>query len=457
MAETNLSTEQTTQQVHKLSPQYLQFVKLLQIPESLIQQRIDKELEDNPVLDVDKEDENITLPTFEDYNRYANFKTQSREYKDWKENSLTLEESFGNYLENQLPNLKLESVDEMIAKYIIGSLNNDGYFVMDYDIAINDIELYFGEKITKENIERILKILKSSLEPAGVCAKNLQECILLQLQRADKKDFVYQKSLEVVKSYFDEFSKKKYDAVRKKMDLSEEDFEKIKTTITSLNPIPSNSEKYNTKIQHLAPDFIVTIDEDNNLNVELAYYNYPRLKVNKKYEKMLNDKDASVEFLVYMKNNVRSAIDFIKSIQKRKETLLSTIQIIVEKQKNFFLTGDKSTLVPMQLKTIAEEVKVDISTISRIVNSKSVQTFFGIFLLKILFSEGIPSESGESVSNVVVRDVIKKIIDKENKQRPYSDNQLVKILNDEGYKIARRTVTKYRESLNIPIARLRKN
>ena len=457
MAETNLSTEQTTQQVHKLSPQYLQFVKLLQIPESLIQQRIDKELEDNPVLDVDKEDENITLPTFEDYNRYANFKTQSREYKDWKENSLTLEESFGNYLENQLPNLKLNDIDEVIAKYIIGSLNNDGYFVMDYDIAINDIELYFGEKITKENIERILKILKSSLEPAGVCAKNLQECILLQLQRADKKDFVYQQSLEVVKSYFDEFSKKKYDAVRKKMDLSEEDFEKIKTTITSLNPIPSNSEKYNTKIQHLAPDFIVTIDEDNNLNVELAYYNYPRLKVNKKYEKMLNDKDASVEFLVYMKNNVRSAIDFIKSIQKRKETLLSTIQIIVEKQKNFFLTGDKSTLVPMQLKTIAEEVKVDISTISRIVNSKSVQTFFGIFLLKILFSEGIPSESGESVSNVVVRDVIKKIIDKENKQRPYSDNQLVKILNDEGYKIARRTVTKYRESLNIPIARLRKN
>lgn len=216
MAETNLSTEQTTQQVHKLSPQYLQFVKLLQIPESLIQQRIDKELEDNPVLDVDKEDENITLPTFEDYNRYANFKTQSREYKDWKENSLTLEESFGNYLENQLPNLKLEGVDEVIAKYIIGSLNNDGYFVMDYDIAINDIELYFGEKITKENIERILKILKSSLEPAGVCAKNLQECILLQLQRADKKDFVYQKSLEVVKSYFDDFSKKKYEAVRKR-------------------------------------------------------------------------------------------------------------------------------------------------------------------------------------------------------------------------------------------------
>ena len=457
MAEVNLSTEQTTQQVHKLSPQYLQFVKLLQIPESLIQQRIDKELEDNPVLDVDNEDENITLPTFADYNRYANYKTQSREYKDWKENSLTLEESFSNYLENQLPNLKLQEVDEIIAKYIIGSLNNDGYFIMDYDIAVNDIDLYFGEKITNDAIERVLKILKNNLEPIGVCAKNLQECILLQLQRTNQKDFVYQKAQEIVKLYFDDFSKKKYEVVRKKMNLGEEEFEEIKTLITTLNPIPSNSEKYNSKIQHLTPDFIVTVDEDNNMNVELAYYNYPRLKVNKKYEKMLNDKDASVDFLVYMKNNVKSAIQFIKAIEKRKDTLLSTIQIIVEKQKKFFLTGDKSTLVPMQLKTIADEVKVDISTISRIINSKSVQTFFGIFLLKILFSEGIPSDNGETISNVVVRDVIKNIIEKEDRKKPYTDNELVKILTEKGYQIARRTVTKYRESLNIPIARLRKN
>jgi RNA polymerase sigma-54 factor len=164
-----------------------------------------------------------------------------------------------------------------------------------------------------------------------------------------------------------------------------------------------------------------------------------------------------MEFLVYMKNNITSAIQFIKAIQKRKETLLSTIEIIVEKQRNFFLTGDKSTLVPMQLKTIAEEVNVDISTISRIVNSKSVQTFFGIFLLKVLFSEGIPGEGGESVSNIVVRDVLKEVIDKEDKKKPYSDIQLVKILTERGYKIARRTVTKYRESLNIPVARLRKN
>ena len=457
MSKTNLSNEQVIQQVHKLSPQYLQFVKLLQIPESLIQQRIDKELEDNPALDVDKDDENITLPTFEDYNRYATFKTTSREYKDWKENSLTLEESFGNYLENQLPNLKLEGVDNVIADYIIGSLNNDGYFVLDYEIAINDIDLYFGEKVTVDDLKRILKILKTSLEPAGVCAQNLQECMLLQLQRLVDKDSIHRIALEVVKTYFDDFSKKKYELVKKKMELSEDDFEKVKEVITSLNPIPSNLEKYNTKIQHLAPDFIVTIDEDNHFNVELAYYNYPSLKVNKKYEKMLNSKDVSMEFLVYMKNNITSAIQFIKAIQKRKETLLSTIEIIVEKQRNFFLTGDKSTLVPMQLKTIAEEVNVDISTISRIVNSKSVQTFFGVFLLKVLFSEGIPGEGGESVSNIVVRDVLKEVIDKEDKKKPYSDIQLVKILTERGYKIARRTVTKYRESLNIPVARLRKN
>ena len=204
MSKTNLSNEQVIQQVHKLSPQYLQFVKLLQIPESLIQQRIDKELEDNPALDVDKDDENITLPTFEDYNRYATFKTTSREYKDWKENSLTLEESFGNYLENQLPNLKLEGVDNVIADYIIGSLNNDGYFVLDYEIAINDIDLYFGEKVTIDDLERILKILKTSLEPAGVCAQNLQECMLLQLQRLVDKDSIHRIALEVVKTYFDD-------------------------------------------------------------------------------------------------------------------------------------------------------------------------------------------------------------------------------------------------------------
>jgi len=457
MSKTNLSNEQVVQQVHKLSPQYLQFVKLLQIPESLIQQRIDKELEDNPALDVDKDDENITLPTFEDYNKYATFKTKSREYKDWKENSLTLEESFGNYLENQLPNLKLEGVDEVIASYIIGSLNNDGYFVLDYEIAINDIDLYFGEQVTREDIDRILKILKTSLEPAGVCAQNLQECMFLQLQRQKEKDSVHKNSLAVIKTHFDDFSKKKYDLVRKKIELSEEDFEKVKQVITSLNPIPSNLEKYHNKIQHLAPDFIVTVDDDNHFNVELAYYSYPNLKVNKKYEKMLNSKEVSMEFLVYMKNNISSAIQFIKAIQKRKETLLSTIQIIVEKQRNFFLTGDKSTLVPMQLKNIADEVNVDISTISRIINSKSVQTFFGVFLLKVLFSEGIPSQGGESVSNIVVRDVLKKVIDNENKKKPYSDIQLVKILTEQGYKIARRTVTKYRESLNIPIARLRKN
>jgi RNA polymerase sigma-54 factor len=281
--------------------------------------------------------------------------------------------------------------------------------------------------------------------------------MLLQLKRLADKDSIHKTALEVVKTYFDDFSKKKYELVKKKMELSEDDFEKVKEVITSLNPIPSNLEKYNTKIQHLAPDFIVTIDEDNHFNVELAYYNYPSLKVNKKYEKMLNSKDVSMEFLVYMKNNITSAIQFIKAIQKRKETLLSTIEIIVEKQRNFFLTGDKSTLVPMQLKTIAEEVNVDISTISRIVNSKSVQTFFGIFLLKVLFSEGIPGEGGESVSNIVVRDVLKEVIDKEDKKKPYSDIQLVKILTERGYKIARRTVTKYRESLNIPVARLRKN
>ncbi|GMQ30314.1 RNA polymerase factor sigma-54 [Algoriphagus confluentis] len=471
----------------KLSPQQIQFIKLLQVPTAELDARIEEELEINPALEEGKEKEQETAQeeeyedsfdddlgrddhelNLDDYldDEYSGYKMQGdgnyNSDEDDREIPISSQSSLHEQLISQLNFLKLDDRQKVIGQQLIGSIENDGYIRRDLEAIIND--LAFGQNIETDldELEEILRKIQT-FDPAGIAARNLQECLLIQLERKEHPDDPnVQHALLIIHDCFDEFTKKHYSKIQKRLDLSEEEIKEAVNLITRLNPKPGGISDGLVRTQYIIPDFILT-NNSGKLEVSLNSRNAPELRISRSYAEMFDAYDKSdkkdkklKETVTFVKQKLDSAKWFIDAIKQRQNTLLRTMEAILKYQYEFFLDGDETNLRPMILKDIAEKIDMDISTVSRVANSKSIQTEFGVYPLKYFFSEGISTDSGEDVSNREVKSVLQGMVDGEDKKKPLSDDKLVKMLNKKGYNIARRTVAKYREQLQIPVARLRK-
>jgi len=485
-----LSLHQSLQQ--KLSPQQIQFIKLLQVPTAELENRIEEELELNPVLEegADEQEEEDTNnpadePTAEeqpeqisssedidikdylrddDYNSYKTHSEGDGEDDDDREMPIPMGTSLHETLMTQLGFLGLNDRELTIGKQLIGSIEGDGYIRRELDSIVNDLAFSQGIETNLQEVEGLLKRIQA-FDPSGIAARNLQECLLLQLDRMDDgQDVDVIVAKRVIKECYEEFTKKHYPKILKKLDLDDEDYIKDAIElIVRLNPKPGGELNSGiAKNQYVIPDFILS---NNNGKLELALNsrNAPELRISRSYTEMFkaydkgDKKDKKLkEAVSFVKQKLDAAKWFIDAIKQRQHTLLRTMRAIVDFQYDYFLEGDETKLRPMILKDIAQMINMDISTVSRVASSKTVQTDFGVFPLKYFFSEGIATDSGEEVSSREVKQIIKDLIVAEDKKKPLSDDKLEDLLNEKGYNIARRTVAKYREQLNIPVARLRK-
>jgi RNA polymerase sigma-54 factor len=480
-----LGLSQSLQQ--KLSPQQIQFIKLLQVPTAELESRIEEELEINPALEEgeDKEpvedsntesseevpessssEEELDIKDYLGDDDYSGYKMQGDgDEDDDRDMPIPMSTSLHEQLMSQLDFLGLDEKQYSIGKQLIGSIEADGYIRRDLEAIVNDMAFSQGIETNAAEVEAVLKKIQT-FDPPGIAARTLQECLLLQLDRMDNgHDIDVAVGKKIISECFDEFTKKHYQKIQKKLDTEDEEFIRDAIDlIVKLNPKPGGGgpAASGAKNQYLIPDYILT---NNNGKLELALNsrNAPELRISRSYTDMFKAYDKSdkkdkklKEAVTFVKQKLDAAKWFIDAIKQRQETLMRTMKAIIEFQYEFFLEGDETKLKPMILKDIANIINMDISTVSRVASSKSIQTDFGIFPLKYFFSEGISTESGEEVSSREVKQIIKDIIDQEDKKKPLSDDKLEKILNDKGYNIARRTVAKYREQLNIPVARLRK-
>ena len=470
----------------KLSPQQIQFIKLLQIPTTELETRIEEELETNPALEegpdqneldnsedsefdeaTDSSNDEISLEDYlqDDYSGYKMQGDGSGDDED-KEIPIASAQSFIDQLKDQLGYLKLDPRQMVIAEQLIGSIEGDGYIRREMESIINDLAFSQNIETNLEELEEILEKIQD-FDPPGIAARNLKECLLIQLRRKEEEDDDengdIKLAIRILESSYDDFTKKHFDKIKKKLNIEDEEALKdAMTSITKLNPKPGSSSEGMVRTQYLMPDFILT-NNNGKLELTLNSRNAPELRISRSYADMLDAYDKSKnkdqklkQTVTFVKQKLDSAKWFIDAIKQRQMTLLNTMQAIVNFQYDFFLTGDESKLRPMILKDIANTINMDISTVSRVANSKSIQTEFGIFQLKYFFSEGISTDSGEDVSSREVKQSLKDMIDNEDKSKPLSDDKLEKLLKAKGYNIARRTVAKYREQMNIPVARLRK-
>ena len=466
----------------KLSPQQIQLMKLIQLSTLEFEEKIKNEIEENPALERGVEeledhnkgnDENSTEDKFEEneidvdsYLSEDDFPSYDLGY--YNSNESTNKEipssggiSFHQFLDNQVKNLKIKDVDKPIADFIIGSIDESGYVRRDIDDLIDDLAFSQNLIVEKQKIESILKKIQG-FDPPGVAARSLQECLMLQLNRKDKgKESVFNAS-KIIESEFELFSSKKYKKLIEKLNISDLQLKEAIDEISKLNPKPGGSISSEIQNNTITPDFILTI-EDGNLVVEINKRNAPELKLSNSYKEMLagykndpNKNKSQNDAIQFIKQKLDSAKWFIDAIAQREQTLLLTINAIMDFQKDFFLTGEEKLLKPMILKDIAEKVDMDISTISRVANSKYIDTPYGIKLLKSYFSEGMKNIEGEDISTIEIKKILKEIISNEDKNKPLADLELSKRLVEEGYKVARRTIAKYREQMDIPVARLRK-
>ncbi|MBL0745386.1 RNA polymerase factor sigma-54 [Chryseolinea lacunae] len=484
-----LGLNQSLQQ--KLSPQQIQFIKLLQVPTAELEGRIEEELEINPALEEGEDQEKPEESTNEadefpespegptssseddvdiqDYLRdddYSGYKMQGDgdEDEDNREMPIPMSSSLHEQLMSQLDFMGLDERQYAIGRQLLGSIESDGYIRRDLDAIVNDMAFSQGIETTAEEVEQVLKKIQT-FDPPGIAARNLQECLLLQLDRMDNgHDIDVAVAKKIISECYEEFTKKHYQKIQKKLDTEDEDFVRdAMELIVKLNPKPGG-ESTNTvvKNQYIIPDYILT-NNNGKLELSLNSRNAPELRISRSYTDMFkaydksNKKDKKLkEAVTFVKQKLDAAKWFIDAIKQRQQTLLRTMKAIIDFQYDFFLEGDETKLKPMILKDIATMISMDISTVSRVASSKAIQTEFGIFPLKYFFSEGIATDSGEEVSSREVKQIIKDIIESEDKDKPFSDDKLETILNEKGYNIARRTVAKYREQLNIPVARLRK-
>ncbi|MEY4571265.1 MAG: polymerase sigma-54 factor [Bacteroidota bacterium] len=467
----------------KLSPQQIQLMKLLQVPTIELDQRIKQEIEENPALEEgeDREEDEFSNEESEDDfdeegddefdisdyldDDVADYKTQANNHsKDEEERVIPLsgEQSFREKLMEQIQLLPLVNNQYLIAEIIVGNLDESGYLNREIEALVDDLAFSVGVTVSESDVEETLSMIHE-LDPAGVGARDLQECLLLQINRKqDGKSFRTTAKI-ILENYFEEFTKKHYDKIAKKLNLSNDELKLAIDEILRLNPKPGGSSRDSAQnFQQIIPDFLL-YESDGKLELSLNSRNAPDLKISKEYANMLRNyaegaktSKSDKEALTFVKQKLDSAKWFIDAIKQRQTTLLLTMNTIMEYQREFFLTGDETTLKPMILKDIADIVQMDISTVSRVANSKFVQTNYGIYSLKYFFSESLSTDSGEEVSTREVKKILTDAISSEDKRKPLPDEKLMELLRDKGYNIARRTVAKYREQLNIPVARLRK-
>lgn len=457
----------------KLSPQQIQMIKLLELPTVQLEQRIKQEIEENIVLEEEErspEEEEPREISMEEYLREddtPSYKSRINNYsKDDKQRPIYLSEgrSLQEYLIEQLGYRDLSEREMRLAVYLIGSIDEDGYLRRDLESISDDIAFTLGVEVTPAELERLLGIIHE-LEPAGVGARSLQECLMLQMDQMPLNTRARRLARKMLTSYFDEFVKKHYEKLIARLQVSEDDFRDAIDEIRHLSPKPGNlySEGGTDTTPYIIPDFILDY-HDGRFELSLNSYNVPEVRVNRRYVEMIRDmvgsdgtvKEKDKEAIQFVKSKIDSAKWFISAIKQRHDTLMRTMQTILDYQQEYFKDGDKSKLRPMILKDIADRTGLDVSTISRVVNSKYVQTQFGIILLKSLFSEAMQTDSGEEVSSYEIKNLLQQCIDEEEKRHPLTDETLMDMLNARGYRIARRTVAKYREMLGIPVARLRK-
>ncbi len=482
--------------LQKLSPQQILLMKLLQIPSMALEQRIKQEIEENPALEMPESDDNKEEDDFGDMDDSPAGTDDEAETDDFKESSPEDEFDFNDYLdEDEIPSYRMvannQSPDEdqrdvpfaagtsfqeylisqlglrdltekqyQIGLTIIGNLDDAGYLQREPDAMTDDLAFSQNIEATKEEILEVLKVIQD-LDPPGIGARNLQECLLIQLRRQENHCRETEIAGLILERNFDEFTRKHYDKILKKARITENELKGAIQEILKLNPKPGDSVSETSRLNnYVIPDFSVR-NIDGELELTLNSRNAPELRINRSYVDMLetyseNKHSKGKEAMMFVKQKIDSAKWFIDAIKQRQNTLYLTMSAIMEYQEDYFRTGDETKLKPMILKDIAEKVNLDISTISRVANSKYVQAPFGTFLLKTFFSESMQKDSGEEVSTREIKKILSDFINGEEKGRPLTDEQLTEILKDKGYNIARRTVAKYREQLNIPVARLRK-
>jgi len=472
--------------LQKLSPQQIQMIKLLEVPAMQMEQRIKKELEENPALEegpdgeeerpeeddtaeeqTDAQQDEFSLDDYlndediPDYRLQINNTSRDEDRKD--EIPFSAGPSFHDTLISQF-NLRASSErEQVLGEYIIGNIDEDGYLRREVENMVDDLAFLQNVTTDTEELTSVLEIVHD-LEPAGVGARDLRECLLLQLERKDQSSRAVALATTVIDKYFEEFSRRHYEKIMTRLDLGEEEMKLIIDEVLKLNPKPGGSvtDPYSKSAQQIIPDFILD-QADFGLELSLNNRNIPELRVSKGYSEMLQtysrDKATSKQnrdAVLFVKQKLDSAKWFIDAMKQRQNTLLLTMNAILEYQKEYFLEGDDTRLRPMILKDVAEMTGLDISTISRVANSKYIQTHFGIFPLKFFFSEGMQTDSGDEVSTREIKRILQECLGSEDKRRPLTDEKLTEILQEKGYQIARRTVAKYREQLNIPVARMRK-
>ena len=467
----------------RLSPQQIQLMKLLQVPTMELDQRIKQEIEENPALEEGSELSEEDLDNQDDYDEKdsdddmdfdisdymdddtPDYKTHVNNHsKDDEERVIPLsgEQSFQERLTEQLHLLDLDDTQFLIADTIIGNLDESGYLNREVEAIVDDLAFSANVVVTEEQVEEVLSLVQE-LDPAGVGARDLRECLLIQMNRKQDGDITKFTAKKILENHFEEFTKKHYDKIQKKLEIEDKDLKEAIDEIIRLNPKPGGSMKESAKqMQQIIPDFMIT-EFEGRLELSINGRNAPELKVSRDYENMLRSysegaktSKSDKEAVSFVKQKLDGAKWFIDAIRQRQNTLLMTMNAIMSYQKEYFLTGDETNLRPMILKDIADLVGLDISTISRVANSKYVQTGYGIFPLKYFFSESLSTDSGEEVSTREVKKILSEAIEAEHKKRPLTDDKLAALLQDKGYNIARRTVAKYREQLNLPVARLRK-
>ena len=465
----------------RLSPQQIQLMKLLQVPTMELDQRIKQEIEENPALEEGSDDledefdnqddteENDTDDEFDlsDYidDDIADYKTNANnQSKDDEERVIPLsgEQSFQEKLSEQLHLLDLNETEFIIADILIGNLDESGYLNRDLEALVDDLAFSMNVITSEQEVKSILGLIQT-FDPAGVGARSLQECLLLQIYRKQDGDISRFTAKKILEDFFEEFTKKHYDKIALKLEIEDKDLKDAVNEILRLNPKPGGSLRESAKNQlQITPDFVIN-ETDGSLELSLNSRNAPSLKVSREYESMLRSYSEGAkttksdkEAVSFVRQKLDGAKWFIDAIKQRQQTLLLTMNAIMNYQFAYFLSGDEAKLRPMILKDIADIVNLDISTISRVSNSKYVQTNFGIYPLKYFFSESLSTDSGEEVSTREVKKILSEAIKSESKKIPLTDEKLMDLLNEKGYNIARRTVAKYREQLNFPVARMRK-
>jgi RNA polymerase sigma-54 factor len=491
-----MALSQSLQQklLQKLSPQQIQLMKLLQVPTANLEERIKEEIEENPALeaaedDLDRAEGEITddfesdPDDFEsegsedeydniDISEYvsedddiADYRLKDENYPEIDEKQtlpFKIESTFHEFLLEQLSMLKLDEKERKVAEQIVGSIDDDGYLRRELSAIADDLAFRQNISATVEEIDALVKQIQK-FDPPGICARDLRECLLLQLERKKEEGIDVSVTISILSDYFDEFTKKHYEKIQRGLDLSDEDLKTAINQIIRLNPKPGGNVGGAHKGEsYIIPDFFIH-NNNNKLELTLNSRNAPDLRISEGYRDMLKEYDRGSkkdkrqkEAVIFIKQKIDAAKWFIDAIKQRQNTLLTTMHAIMDYQYDFFLTGDETTLKPMILKDIAERTGLDISTVSRVANSKFVQTEFGTYRLKFFFSESLSTDSGEEVSTREVKKILSDMVEGESKKKPLSDERLTELLQQKGYNIARRTVAKYREQLNIPVARLRK-